>query len=38
VIEENAVTVPHVARGGTEASQTAEYLRSFLGSRIAWSA
>ncbi len=38
VIEENAVTVPHVARGGTEASQTAEYLRSFLGARIAWSA
>src|SRR3954452_10921368 len=38
VIEENAVAVPHVARGGTEASQTAEYLRSFLGARIAWSA
>ena len=35
---ENAVAVPHVARGGTEASQTAEYLRSFLGARIAWSA
>ena len=38
VIEEDAVTVPHVARGGTEASQTGEYLRSFFGSRIAWSA
>ena len=38
VIEGNVVTVPHVARGGTEASQTAEYLRSFLGARIAWSA
>src|SRR4029077_12134993 len=36
-VEQNAVTVPHVARGGTEASQTAEYLRSFLGARIAWS-
>jgi cellulose synthase/poly-beta-1,6-N-acetylglucosamine synthase-like glycosyltransferase len=38
VIEKNAVAVPHVARGGTEASQTGEYLRSFLGARIAWSA
>jgi cellulose synthase/poly-beta-1,6-N-acetylglucosamine synthase-like glycosyltransferase len=38
VIENNAVAVPHVARGGTQASQTAEYLRSFLGARIAWSA
>ena len=38
VIENNAVVVPHVARGGTEASQTGEYLRSFLGARIAWSA
>ena len=38
LIEHNAVAVPHVARGGTEASQTAEYLRSFLGARIAWSA
>ncbi len=37
-IENNAVTVPHVARGGTQASQTSEYLRSFLGARIAWSA
>jgi cellulose synthase/poly-beta-1,6-N-acetylglucosamine synthase-like glycosyltransferase len=37
VIENHAVAVPHVARGGTEASQTAEYLRSFLGARIAWS-
>ena len=37
VIENNAVAVPRVARGGTEASQTAEYLRSFLGTRIAWS-
>ena len=38
VIEGNAVTVPHVAHGGTEATQTGEYLRSFLGARIAWSA
>ena len=38
VIENNAVTVPHVAHGATEATQTAEYLRSFLGARIAWSA
>jgi cellulose synthase/poly-beta-1,6-N-acetylglucosamine synthase-like glycosyltransferase len=38
VIEGNVVTAPHVAHGGTEASQTAEYLRSFLGARIAWSA
>jgi cellulose synthase/poly-beta-1,6-N-acetylglucosamine synthase-like glycosyltransferase len=37
VIENDAVTVPHVARGGWEASQTGEYLRSFLGARIAWS-
>ncbi len=38
LIENNAVAVPHVARGGTEASQTSEYLRSFFGARIAWSA
>src|SRR6478609_8900176 len=28
LIENNAVTIPHVARGGTQASQTGEYLRS----------
>src|SRR6478672_6737047 len=38
LIENNEVVRPHVARGGTEASQTAEYLRGFLGARIAWSA
>jgi cellulose synthase/poly-beta-1,6-N-acetylglucosamine synthase-like glycosyltransferase len=38
VIENSAVVAPHVARGGTQASQTGEYLRSFLGARIAWSA
>jgi cellulose synthase/poly-beta-1,6-N-acetylglucosamine synthase-like glycosyltransferase len=38
VIENNLVTVPHVARPGVESTQTAEYLRGFLGGRIAWSA
>jgi cellulose synthase/poly-beta-1,6-N-acetylglucosamine synthase-like glycosyltransferase len=38
LIQNNAVAVPHVARGGIETSQTAEYLRSFFGNRIAWSA
>ncbi|HEX4527408.1 MAG TPA: glycosyltransferase [Gaiellaceae bacterium] len=37
VIENYAVTKPRVARPGVEASQTAEYLRGFLGGRVAWS-
>ena len=37
VIENNVVTSPRVAHSGVEASQTCEYLRGFLGSRIAWS-
>ncbi|HEY1369299.1 MAG TPA: glycosyltransferase family 2 protein [Gaiellaceae bacterium] len=37
VIEGNAVTEPRVAYSGIEASQTAEYLRGFLGTRVAWS-
>jgi cellulose synthase/poly-beta-1,6-N-acetylglucosamine synthase-like glycosyltransferase len=37
VIEHNAVVEPRVAVHGVEASQTAEYLRGFLGGRIAWS-
>ena len=36
-IVDAVVTEPRVARGGIEASQTAEYLRGFLGGRIAWS-
>jgi cellulose synthase/poly-beta-1,6-N-acetylglucosamine synthase-like glycosyltransferase len=38
VIENHAVTKARVAQAGVEASQTAEYLRGFLGGRIAWSA
>jgi cellulose synthase/poly-beta-1,6-N-acetylglucosamine synthase-like glycosyltransferase len=38
VIENNQVTVPQVARRGVETTQTAEYLRGFLGARPAWSA
>src|SRR5690348_7526999 len=38
VIEDDVVAVPHVPRPGVEASQTAEYLRSFFAGRIAWSA
>jgi len=38
VIENNEVTVPRVPRRGVEATQTAEYLRGFLGGRLAWSA
>jgi cellulose synthase/poly-beta-1,6-N-acetylglucosamine synthase-like glycosyltransferase len=38
VIRDGVVVAPHVAYGGTEASQTGEYLRGFLGGRIAWSA
>ena len=37
LIEGNVVVEPRIPTGGTEASQTAEYLRSFLGGRIAWS-
>src|SRR5204863_4121284 len=37
LIEGNVVAVPRVAHSGTEASQTNEYLRGFLGGRIAWS-
>jgi cellulose synthase/poly-beta-1,6-N-acetylglucosamine synthase-like glycosyltransferase len=37
LIENHVVTKPHVAAPGVEASQTAEYLRGFLGARIAWS-
>jgi cellulose synthase/poly-beta-1,6-N-acetylglucosamine synthase-like glycosyltransferase len=37
VIENDTVTQPRVASGGVEASQTGEYLRGFLGGRIAWS-
>ena len=37
VIENNVVTSPRVPHAGVEASQTCEYLRGFLGSRIAWS-
>ena len=37
VIENNVVTSPRVAAAGVEASQTGEYLRGFLGGRIAWS-
>ena len=37
VIENNVVTSPRVPHAGVEASQTNEYLRGFLGTRIAWS-
>jgi cellulose synthase/poly-beta-1,6-N-acetylglucosamine synthase-like glycosyltransferase len=37
VIVDNAVRSARVARAGVEATQTAEYLRGFLGGRIAWS-
>jgi cellulose synthase/poly-beta-1,6-N-acetylglucosamine synthase-like glycosyltransferase len=37
VIEGNIVTGPRVAHSGVEATQTGEYLRGFLGARIAWS-
>jgi cellulose synthase/poly-beta-1,6-N-acetylglucosamine synthase-like glycosyltransferase len=37
VIENDVVTRPRVAHSGVEASQTGEYLRSFLAGRIAWS-
>jgi cellulose synthase/poly-beta-1,6-N-acetylglucosamine synthase-like glycosyltransferase len=38
VIEDGVMTRPRVPVHGIEASQVAEYLRSFLASRIAWSA
>jgi len=38
VIEDGEVVEPRVPLGGTPASQVAEYLRSFFGARIAWSA
>ena len=37
MIEDNVVTSPRVPHAGVEASQTCEYLRGFLGGRIAWS-
>ena len=37
VIENDVVTSPRVAHAGVEASQTCEYLRGFLGARLAWS-
>jgi len=37
VIEDNAVRTPQLAASGVEASQTAEYFRSFFAGRIAWS-
>jgi cellulose synthase/poly-beta-1,6-N-acetylglucosamine synthase-like glycosyltransferase len=37
VIENETVTEPRISSAGVEASQAAEYLRSFLGGRIAWS-
>jgi cellulose synthase/poly-beta-1,6-N-acetylglucosamine synthase-like glycosyltransferase len=37
VIENNAVVHPRVSHAAVEATQTGEYLRSFLGGRIAWS-
>jgi cellulose synthase/poly-beta-1,6-N-acetylglucosamine synthase-like glycosyltransferase len=38
VIENGIVTLPRVPVRGTQASQVGEYLRGFLGSRIAWAA
>jgi glycosyltransferase involved in cell wall biosynthesis len=37
VIEHGAVTSPRVSARGVEATQTGEYFRGFLGTRIAWS-
>jgi cellulose synthase/poly-beta-1,6-N-acetylglucosamine synthase-like glycosyltransferase len=37
VIDGGTVVEARVPRGGVEVSQTAEYLRGFLGGRIAWS-
>jgi cellulose synthase/poly-beta-1,6-N-acetylglucosamine synthase-like glycosyltransferase len=36
-IDRGAVAQPRVSTAGFEATQTGEYLRSFLGTRIAWS-
>jgi cellulose synthase/poly-beta-1,6-N-acetylglucosamine synthase-like glycosyltransferase len=36
LIEGNTVVEPRVARSALEATQTAEYLRGFLGGRVAW--
>jgi len=38
VIRDETVTEARISPAGIEASQTAEYLRGFLGGRIAWSA
>jgi cellulose synthase/poly-beta-1,6-N-acetylglucosamine synthase-like glycosyltransferase len=38
VIEDGVMTLPRVPVHGIQASQVAEYLRSFLATRIAWSA
>jgi cellulose synthase/poly-beta-1,6-N-acetylglucosamine synthase-like glycosyltransferase len=38
VIENGIVTLPRVPVRGTQASQVGEYLRGFLGARIAWAA
>jgi len=38
VIEHGAVVEPRVPFGGTPASQVAEYIRSFFGTRIGWAA
>lgn len=38
VIEDGIVTRPRVPVSGTQASQVGEYLRGFLGARIAWAA
>lgn len=37
LIEDDTVVEARIAHGGVEASQTGEYLRGFLGGRIAWS-
>jgi cellulose synthase/poly-beta-1,6-N-acetylglucosamine synthase-like glycosyltransferase len=37
VVEGHAVETPRLATSGIEASQTAEYLRSFFAGRVAWS-
>jgi cellulose synthase/poly-beta-1,6-N-acetylglucosamine synthase-like glycosyltransferase len=37
LVEGEAIVEPRVAHGGVEVSQTAEYLRGFLGGRVAWS-
>jgi cellulose synthase/poly-beta-1,6-N-acetylglucosamine synthase-like glycosyltransferase len=37
LIEQGRMVLPRVPVSGTEASQVCEYLRSFLGARVAWS-